>query len=76
MFEKFTVEVTDPPPGWNDRDVEVRHRLIPRDQLELASYTLLRMAHVLWIKAGRPGKAAPSVRVRVVDSSSHSSRDQ
>ena len=69
---KYTVEVTDPPPGWDDRDVEIRHRLIPADQLANACGALLDASYRLWIKADKPGKAAPTVTVRLVSSLSPS----
>ena len=73
MNLKYTVEITDPPPGWDDRDVEVRHRLIGRDQIEQACTALLGMSYKLWLKAGRPGTAAPAVTIRLVNPLSHSS---
>jgi len=59
----FTVDVPDPPPGWDDRKIQVRHRNIPYDQIGHAVATLLELSYKLWLKAGCPGKAAPTVRV-------------
>ena len=70
---RYIVEVTDPPPGWDDRDVEFRHRLITSDHIEQACTALLGMSHKLWLKAGMPGKAAPAVTVRLVSPLSRSS---
>ena len=69
----YTVEMVDPPPGWDDKLVEVRHRNIPVDQIGHACSALLQLSHELWLGAGRPGKAAPGVTVYRVDLSSFSS---
>jgi hypothetical protein len=59
----YTVEMVDPPPGWDDKMIEVRHRRIPVEKVGIACSEFLRISHELWLKAGRPGKAAPTVRV-------------
>ena len=64
--------MVDPPPGWDDKMVEVRHRSIPADQIGHACSALLTMSHELWLRAGRPGKAAPCVTVSRLNLSSFS----
>ncbi len=72
-MDLYTVEMVDPPPGWDDKMVEVRHRNIPADQIGHACTALLQLSYGLWLRAGRPGKAAPTVNVRAHDLSSFSS---
>ncbi len=69
----YTVEMVDPPPGWDDRLVEIRHRRIPVDHIGQACSALLELSHELWLRAGSPGKAAPAVMVRACGLSSFSS---
>ena len=66
----YTVEMVDPPPGWDDKMIEVRHRKIPVEQIGIACSVLLSVSRALWLKAGKPGKAAPTVRVLAHDLSS------
>ena len=73
MNQLYTVEMVDPPPGWNDTMIDVRHRKIPADRIENACIALLRLSYDLWLQAGKPGTAAPSVTVRRLDLSSFSS---
>ena len=32
-LQLYTVEVVDPPPGWDDKVIDVRHKNIPADQI-------------------------------------------
>ena len=68
MKDLYTVEITDPPPGWDDRDVDVRHREITSDQIGFACSALLKLSHNLWLRAGISGTAVPVVSVRKVRS--------
>tara|TARA_B100000029_G_scaffold299576_1_gene292519 strand:+ start:268 stop:564 length:297 start_codon:yes stop_codon:yes gene_type:complete len=60
--DKFTVEMVDPPKGWDDRQVDVRHRDISSDQIENAVTALLKLAHHCWVASGCEGRI-PSVTV-------------
>ena len=73
LKELYTVEVVDPPPGWKDSDVEVRHREIPYDQIGHACVALLNIAEGLWRKSHNPGHVTPTVVVSKVGRSSTSS---
>ena len=73
MRTLYTVEMVDPPPGWDDKMVDVRHRKLTADQIGHACSALLKLSYELWLRAGRPGKAAPSVTVRQLGLSSFSS---
>ena len=68
VHDRFSVEMVDPPIGWDDRQVEVRHRDISVDQVGDAVAALLNLAHNCWISNGRVGRA-PSVTVRMVTES-------
>jgi len=69
----FTVEIADPPPGWSEEVVDVRHRNIPADRIGHACSALLKLSYEFWLRAGRPGKAAPAVVVSRLNLSSFSS---
>ena len=63
MKDAYTADVLDPPPGWDDDAIEIRHRNIPSDQIENVVQALLIRSRKLWLRAGCPGKAAPVVTV-------------
>ena len=73
LKELYTVEVVDPPPGWDDKMVEVRHRNIPSDQIGHACSALLDMMHRLTLRMQKPGHVTPTVTVRRAGRSSSSS---
>ena len=72
-LQLYTVEVVDPPPGWDDKLIDVRHRNIPADQIGSACRSLLELSYRQWLSAGRPGNATPSVVVKRLNFSSPSS---
>ena len=63
MRDTYTADVLDPPLGWDDSAIELRHHDIPGDQVGNVVQALLANAHRLWLQAGQPGKAAPAVTV-------------
>ena len=63
VHDRFSVEMVDPPVGWDDRQVEVRHRDINENQIGDAVTALLNLAYRCWISNGSKGHA-PSVTVR------------
>ena len=74
LKELYTVEVVDPPPGWDDKMVEVRHRNIPYDQIGHACAALLDIMHRLTMRLlTKPGHVTPTVTVRRAGRSSSSS---
>lgn len=74
--QAYTVEMVDPPPGWDDRLVAIRHRDIPSEQIGNACSALLELSYELWLRAGKPGLAAPTVTVRALGLSFSSSYKQ
>ena len=46
--EKYSVEVVNPPPGWDDVTVAIRHRNVGVDQVGHAAVSLLKLALSCW----------------------------
>jgi hypothetical protein len=67
VIDKFTVDVLDPPPGWNDANILVRRFSISEDKVGHVSLVLLQLAKKLWIQHGRVG-SEPVVTVRSASS--------
>lgn len=63
--DRYTVDILDPPAGWDDRKIEIRHRNIEDDQVGPAVLVLLAAAERLWRQSKAPTRA-PTVTVRRV----------
>ena len=64
LKDLYTVEVADPPPGWDYSMIDIRHRDIPMDQIGNACAALLQLLNKQLSRAGQPGTAVPPVLVR------------
>ena len=60
--ERYCVEVVNPPPGWNDVPVEIRHRNVGVNQVGHVAVALLKLAHSCWRTSGQGEQPMITVR--------------